>query len=97
MELVLFRVVQEVLNNIVKHASATVIDIHLHYTDAYLSIEITDNGKGFNLPGNCKGTGLQNIKKRTALLNGSLHISSKENMGTEIKIKIPLYENKPVV
>lgn len=97
MELVLFRVVQEVLNNIVKHASASVIHIHLYYNDAYLSIEITDNGKGFNLPDNSKGTGLQNIKKRITLLNGSLHISSKENIGTDIKIKIPLYENKPVV
>jgi signal transduction histidine kinase len=96
-ELVLFRIVQEVLNNIIKHASASTIQMHVHYNEADLSIEINDNGKGFNLAENIKGTGLQNIKKRTALLNGNLQISSNENMGTEIKIKIPLYENKPVI
>ncbi|MEO6540631.1 MAG: ATP-binding protein [Ferruginibacter sp.] len=96
-ELVIFRIVQEVLNNIVKHASASSIKMHVHYNEADLSIEITDNGKGFNLAENIKGTGLQNIKKRTALLKGNLQISSDENSGTEIKLKIPLYENEPVV
>lgn len=96
-ELVLFRIVQEVLNNIVKHASASVIRIHLHYHEACLSIKINDNGRGFQVPENMKGTGLQNIKKRTSLLNGDLQISSNENTGTEIQIKIPLYEHKPVV
>jgi len=96
-ELVLFRIVQEVLNNIIKHASASSIQMHVHYNEADLSIEIHDNGKGFNLVENMKGTGLQNIRKRTALLNGNLQISSDENNGTEIKLKIPLYENKPVI
>lgn len=96
-ELVLFRIVQEVLNNIVKHAAASSIKMHVHYNEAYLLIEMHDNGKGFNIAENIQGTGLQNIKKRTALLHGNLEILSNKNTGTEIKIKIPLYENKPVV
>jgi signal transduction histidine kinase len=93
-ELVIFRMVQETLNNIVKHASASAINMHLHYGDDYLLIEIADNGRGFIVDANCQGTGLQNIKKRTALLKGDLEIESIKNMGTRIKIKIPLYENR---
>lgn len=93
-ELVLFRIVQEVLNNIVKHAVASYITMHLHYDEFNLSIEINDNGKGFDLNKNMTGTGLQNINKRTLLLNGSLKINSFENTGTEVKIKIPLHEIK---
>ncbi len=92
-ELVLFRIVQEVLNNIVKHASATAIQMHLHYNAANLSVEIKDNGRGFNFTEKTAGTGLQNIKKRTALLNGIFNIYSNEHSGTEVKIKIPLYDN----
>ncbi len=92
-DLVLFRIVQEVLNNIVKHAEASVIDINLHYNTTLLTMEINDNGKGFNTDETQTGTGLQNIKKRAALLNGSLTINSIINTGTQIKIEIPLYEN----
>lgn len=92
-ELVLFRIVQEVLSNIVKHASATAIQMHLHYNAVNLSVEIKDNGRGFNFTEKTAGTGLQNIKKRTTLLNGIFNIYSNEHTGTEVKIKIPLYEN----
>jgi signal transduction histidine kinase len=92
-ELVIFRIVQEALNNIVKHASASAINMHLHYGDDQLLIEICDNGKGFIVETNYRGTGLQNIKKRTAFLNGDLEIKSALNTGTRIKIKIPLHEN----
>ena len=66
-ELMLFRIVQEVLNNIVKHSDASEIDINLHYTDALLIIEIKDNGKGFYTGKNWPGTGLKNIKKNPHL------------------------------
>jgi two-component system, NarL family, sensor kinase len=94
-ELVLFRIVQEVLNNIIKHATATAIDIQLHYNHVLLTLTITDNGKGFNVAGTRPGTGLQNIKKRAALLKGSATITSTANTGTQIKIEIPINENTP--
>jgi two-component system NarL family sensor kinase len=92
-ELVLFRIVQEALNNIVKHADASAIDINLHYNTDFLFMEIKDNGKGFCTDTAPAGTGLQNIKKRAAMLHGNLSINSIVNMGTQIKIDIPLYEN----
>jgi signal transduction histidine kinase len=92
-ELVLFRIVQEVLNNILKHADASKIDINLHYTDALLIMEIKDDGKGFSTDKLQPGTGLQNIKKRTGILKGNISISSTINIGTQIKVEIPLYEN----
>ena len=87
--LVVFRMVQEALNNIVKHAAASVIDINLHYTDDLLSIMIDDNGQGFNIAENRPGTGLQNIKKRATMLKGNVSISSTPGGGTKIKIEIP--------
>jgi two-component system, NarL family, sensor kinase len=92
-ELVLFRMVQEALNNIVKHADAAVIDINLHYGTALLTVHIHDNGKGFNSAETRPGTGLQNIKKRAAMLHGNVSINSNINIGTKIKIEIPLYDN----
>jgi two-component system, NarL family, sensor kinase len=92
-ELVLFRIVQEALNNIVKHADASAIDINLHYNTDFLFMEIKDNGKGFCTDTAPAGTGLQNIKKRAAMLHGNLSINSIVNRGTQIKIDIPLYEN----
>ena len=93
-ELVLFRMVQEVLNNIVKHALATVINIKLHYSENQLAITIQDNGRGFNVFEKQQGAGIQNIKNRTAILKGDVEIKSTSYSGTELKIKIPLYEIK---
>lgn len=92
-ELVLFRITQEALNNIIRHAGATRIDMHLYYNSDSLVLTIEDNGKGFHIAGSEAGTGLLNMKKRTLLLNGKFAISSNENTGTQIKIEIPLYAN----
>lgn len=92
-DLVLFRIVQEVLNNIVKHAGASVIGINLHFENSLLVMEITDNGRGFDTSSSLTGIGLQNIKKRVTLLHGSLSVNSTPGNGTQIKIEIPLYEN----
>ena len=93
-ELVLFRIFQEALNNIIKHANASAIIIDLHYNTAVLSLNIFDNGIGFSSGQNPdNGTGLTNMKKRTAMLNGQFTVSSQLGTGTNINIKIPFYEN----
>jgi len=92
-ELVVFRMVQEALNNIVKHAAAAVIDINLHYTSNGLIVQVCDDGKGFNTAEPRPGNGLQNIKKRAGILKGNATINSQINAGTKIKIEIPLYGN----
>ncbi len=93
-ELIAFRMIQEVLNNVAKHADASTIHIDLHYNNNVLTIEVQDNGKGFNPDQVRHGTGLQNIKKRAEILRGTVAINSRINFGTEIRIKIPLYESK---
>ncbi|MBL0181841.1 MAG: sensor histidine kinase [Chitinophagaceae bacterium] len=92
-ELVLFRIAQEALTNIIKHADASVIDILLHYDSLLLSMIINDNGKGFHADENRFGTGLSNMRKRADTLKGRLVISSNPQGCTQIKIEIPLYEN----
>lgn len=89
-ELLVFRMVQESLNNIVKHAAAAVIDINLHYTGNLLTVLVNDDGKGFNTAEVGPGAGLQNIKKRAAILKGNVNISSTPGSGTKIKFEIPL-------
>lgn len=96
-ELVLFRIVQEALNNIVKHAGASEITIDLHYDTALLIMEVKDNGKGFRANGALSGTGIQNIRKRASILKGRLNINSSPINGTQIRITIPLYANNSTI
>lgn len=93
-ELVLFRVIQESLHNIIKHAQASAIKIKLEYGENFLFLSIADNGKGFNIEDTGLGTGIKNMKKRIQLLSGVYTIDSIINKGTKTTIKIPYYENK---
>jgi len=78
-ETILFRTVQEMLNNIVKHARASELEIHLTHENDTINLEIRDNGIGFD-PGtllekeHSKGLGLRNIRKRAALIGGTCNI-----------------------
>jgi signal transduction histidine kinase len=89
-ELNIFRIIQECINNILKHSKATEVNISLHFVSGNLAMEISDNGIGFEIKKmKGKGLGLDNINYRTIYCNGSIKISSKENTGTRIKISIP--------
>jgi hypothetical protein len=96
-ELILFRIVQEAINNIIKHAAANCIDIELHYAEQLLNIKITDNGKGFNVDNISNGTGLLNMKKRAKMLNGTLEINSFPDIHTQIIIEIPVHEQSNII
>lgn len=89
-ELIIYRIAQEAIRNILKHASATQIDILLCYQFRDFKMEITDNGLGMNVDGanNHKGLGLQNMEERAQLLNGKLNISSTPNNGCKISLYI---------
>jgi two-component system NarL family sensor kinase len=91
-DLILFRILQEVLNNIIKHAKATVISIKLEYQATTLQLQVTDNGIGFNsddLPAGQSGMGLQNIQKRAGIIGGEATIASNPDEGTTITILTP--------
>ncbi len=90
----LFRSIKELLNNIIKHARASLVNITLSYSDKLLVIVVKDNGIGFEsdtynsqLPN--MGFGLFSIQERVSNLGGSITIDSKLNFGTEIKLIIP--------
>lgn len=91
-ELILFRITQEALNNIMKHAGANSIIINLLYEHCNLTLTITDNGRGFLTDKHQFGNGLINMEKRATMLNGKFELHSKEGEGTSIKITIPIYE-----
>lgn len=89
-EIQLYRVVQETLNNILKHAKARHIDVQLIGHNTYATISIEDDGKGFNIKTKEKGLGLKNITSRIHQINGKLEIDSKIDYGTSILITIPI-------
>ncbi len=91
-ETVLYRVIQESVNNVIKHADATQLDITLLSDATEITLTIEDNGKGFDStnPQKMEGIGLKNIASRIALLKGSFDISSAAGKGTMIAIHIPL-------
>jgi signal transduction histidine kinase len=91
-DLILFRILQEILNNIIKHASATDINIELAYLAGQIKLQIRDNGVGFNLddlPEEKRGMGLHNIKKRAGIIGGDAEITSNPGEGTCVTIFIP--------
>jgi signal transduction histidine kinase len=89
-EIYIFRILQESLNNIIKHSEATEFNIQFIYSEKYLMIMISDNGHGFdtNVINQSKTNGLMNMSERVKALNGKLTINSSSE-GTLLKLKIP--------
>lgn len=89
-ELIIFRIVQEALNNAVKHSNASLIETKLLYKGNQLELSIKDNGKGFKYGSNEESySGLKNIIQRANILEGICDIQSQDNIGTTIQISIP--------
>ena len=84
----LYRIIQEALQNIRKHANATTVELILELNDGDLIVEIRDDGEGFDIKRKEKGIGLKNINERVQELNGRLDIESSVK-GTKFKIIIP--------
>ncbi|NLR82511.1 sensor histidine kinase [Chitinophaga eiseniae] len=91
-KLILFRMVQEVLQNVIKHANATQVQVECKCTTSQVLLSIHDNGTGFNVAETLKenrGLGLQHIMSRTAVMSGTVNITSRPECGTHITIIIP--------
>ncbi|MFD0989061.1 tetratricopeptide repeat protein [Mariniflexile jejuense] len=84
----IYRVMQEALNNAVKYAAATHINIHAKEEKKCIKILISDNGKGFNIDEVDLGNGIQNMQKRIGDINGEFELTSSKN-GTKILLSIP--------
>jgi signal transduction histidine kinase len=86
--IILFRMIQEVVNNIIRHAEADTIWLDVKKETDKLEIAIKDNGKGFDTGKNSTGVGLQNLKNRSKMINAGLLITSDPGYGTTVTISI---------
>lgn len=88
---ILYRVIQECVNNVIKHAGASELDIALLYDHEGISVTIEDNGKGFNLERLPEGAGigLQNMRARVEFLKGTIEFDSSPGNGTLVAIHLP--------
>ena len=93
----LYRIVQEALSNVHKHAHADKVTVNLTISDDYLKLNISDNGKGFDVKSikNKRktpegGFGLEGIRERVEIVNGTVRISSRLEHGTQISVTVPL-------
>ena len=97
-EINIFRICQEAMTNIAKHAEATWVEIDIKNIAEQLLIKISDNGKGFISPVSPHhlSMGLQNMKERANMIGGDIQISSTAQKGTIIQLIINLYEGKNI-
>ncbi|MDP2540011.1 hypothetical protein CSC81_06080 [Tenacibaculum discolor] len=89
----IYRVLQEVFQNCIKHAKATCVQLHIYKENTNLVIIVKDNGIGFDSTKENNGIGLKNIHSRTEKLKGTIETISKLGEGTSIKISIPINFN----
>jgi signal transduction histidine kinase len=97
-KIAMFRIVQEALNNIIKHANATNVRIHIYCEEKEMLVAVEDDGSGFNTQqvnsaqARRQPLGLVGMQERAALLGGNVHIHSEPGMGTLIEVEIPYVE-----
>jgi signal transduction histidine kinase len=102
LQISVYRIVQEALQNVIKHAAASEVHVDLHITASDLTLRVTDDGRGFNVPnhpyylGQQGHFGLLGMKERAQLHSGTFELTSHLNQGTTIRVHLPLYElSKP--
>jgi signal transduction histidine kinase len=90
MELIIYRIIQEALNNVLKHAKASKVEVELNFLEQELNIKVMDNGKGFDqTTDHFTSAGLRNMNFRAASLHGKLKIESTPNLGSCLTLQIP--------
>lgn len=91
-ELVLYRIVQELMNNILRHSEATEALVQINRRDDILNVTVEDNGRGFDWSDarSKKGLGMSNLENRVAFLKGDLNVESSRDRGTSVFIELVL-------
>lgn len=92
-KLVLIRIIQESLNNSIKHAQPSLIEITVNSDNTKSEIAIKDDGRGFVVNNHSEGSGMFNLKNRMTTIGGELLIHSGVGKGTEIKLILPISAN----
>ena len=94
--LCLFRVVQEGVQNAMKHAGASKVSVHLTGASGRLTLTVLDNGVGFDVnAGWGKGVGLASMTERLDAIGGSMHVHSRPGGGTRLSAAVPLAIAEP--
>ena len=97
-EIAVYRIVQEAINNVRKHAHANRVTLRLHFQGDSLRIEVIDNGQGFDVSRTLESAvaeqhmGLLGIKQRAEWLGGTLKLESGQENGTRVTVRIPVAE-----
>jgi signal transduction histidine kinase len=86
----LYRLLQESLGNIRKHANAKHVEVSLSGDNQQVELRVKDDGDGFNFADNKKGLGLTSMQERVRPLRGHVHIESTPGRGTLVTVRIPL-------
>ena len=86
----IYKVIQELFSNVLKHARAKNVECHVHQNDDEINILLEDDGIGFNQASTSGGMGLLNMRERVAQLNGTFEINSRPSGGTTVVIIVPL-------
>lgn len=93
-QLILFRVISELINNTLKHAQASLVDVHLHMDEKHIKLDFSDNGVGFDVSGVLQdkntGIGLKNIMSRISSIKGRMELFSEKGKGFRIEIEIDI-------
>ncbi|UXX78037.1 tetratricopeptide repeat protein [Reichenbachiella carrageenanivorans] len=92
-KLELYRVTQELLSNIIKHAHPTHVDIQLNENQSEINLMVEDDGNGFDPKKMSLGIGLKSITSRVNQVNGQIHIDSSPGHGTTVSIDVPLLQS----
>ena len=88
--LCLYRIVQEALQNVVRHSGARTASVRLTGSPDSLQLEVSDSGKGFEITKLGNGMGLLSMRERGELLHGHLTMWSKQGAGTRLAVRVPL-------
>jgi signal transduction histidine kinase len=87
-----YRIAQEALTNIARHAGAGRVDVSLGVEDGVLSLVVSDDGRGFDLQhlAESEGLGLAGMRERASLAGGSLEVQSRQGMGTQVRFRVAI-------
>ncbi len=93
-ELIIFRIFQEILNNIINHSRAKTVNVTLEYQPEFFRLNVSDDGMGFDISSlecnkHCPGQGIQNMRNRAKLIGADIQFMSALEKGTVISVELP--------
>ncbi|WP_165944068.1 tetratricopeptide repeat protein [Aquimarina spinulae] len=91
LQIEVFKIIQELITNTIKHAKATSLELQLNLVENMINVLFEDNGIGFNTKNKATGLGFESIKNRLKKVSGTFHIDSRVNRGTIIDIEVPVF------